>query len=235
VIVRYKYAMDPSNVQIDPHDHDYFIPSTMFVDIDEHLEFLGSSMLFGSIMKAMDSPNSLLYITNVIDSFPRTTAMIRNMLAPAGLDTVNASLFVASAGAKVSRIHCDAIGSANDLKMLEARFSFYGMSPAPGIISWWNDAKNVVLESGPVIVDGKHVGTRAGFIHEWSRKKLPWSEIPLPSHSIRTDIASGFVRTNVPHTVLQEEDHRITVSYMIVDMESKSPVGCWDRVRSYFG
>lgn len=204
-------------------------------DQQEILGFTRSRIFVEGMAKAATSTDQLFYMANVTDHFPITTAGVDRLLSAAGLKTREASLFVASKNAAVQRLHCDAVVYQEKTLMLEARFSFYGMTKASGLIAWWGNDTNVVLESGPVMVNGKQVGNRAGYISEWSRQKLAWDQIPDPTHVVSTDIPSGFVRTNVPHTVFQGDGIRITLSYMIVDMETGNPIGIWDRVRQFYG
>lgn len=227
--------MNIHDIKISDHNSDFFIPWDMEPDPEEANRFLTSKILGDSLSKAANSPNNLFYIGNITDHFGKTAEMVNQLLKPAGLKMREASLFVANGDAKIQRLHCDAIGYKGELYMLEARFSFYGLAKAPGLISWWGDEAEVVLETGPVIVDGKQVGSRAGYISEWSRKKLSWDQIPSPKHTVSTNLSSGFVRTNLPHTVFQGDGQRITISYMIVDLETGNPVGVWDRVRSFYG
>lgn len=217
------------------HDHAYFIPSMMEPDPEESSGFFGSRIFIDGMAKAATSVNQLFYITNVTDLFPKTTEMVNHLLSTSGLKTKEASLFVASSKAAVQRLHCDATNYQGDTCMLEARFSFYGLTKAPGLISWWGDDAGVVLESGPVMVNGRQVGNRAGYISEWSRKDLPWDQMPEPLHTVSTDIPSGFVRTNLPHTVFQGNGIRITLSYMIVDLETGNPTGVWERIKTLHG
>jgi hypothetical protein len=227
--------MDINNIKISNYNSEFFIPRSMEPDAEEGKRFLNSKILLDSIAKATSSPNSLFYISNVTEHFPKTTKSVNDMVDQAGLRIREASLFVANGSAKIQRLHCDALSYKSEICMLEARFSFYGLTRAPGLISWWGKDAEVVLETGPVIVDGKQVGTRAGYISEWSRKKLGWDQIPDPIHTVSTDIPSGFVRTNIPHTVFQGDGYRITISYMLVDKETGSPHGVWDRIRTAYG
>lgn len=227
--------MDISNIKISNHNKNFFIPSIMEPDREESQQFLNSKILSDALVKTIINPDKLFYISNVNDYFPKTTKLVNELLQPAKLRIREASMFVANGSAKVNRLHCDALGYKNKIYMLEARFSFYSLTKASGLISWWDTDANVVLETGPVIVDGKQVSTWMGYISEWSRKQLRWDQIPDPQHTISTDIPSGFVRTNLPHTVFQGDGQRITISYMIVDLETGNPHGVWERVRNFYG
>jgi hypothetical protein len=227
--------MDINNIRVSEPNNNFFIPSEMQPDQEEATGFLRSNILLESLKKASTAPNSLFYISGVTKHFSKTSCMVNAMLAPAGLRIKEASLFVANGSAKIQRLHCDALTYKNELCMLEARFSFYGLTRAPGLISWWGSDAEVVMETGPVMVNGKQIGTRTGYISEWSRNKLSWDQIPDPLHTVSTDIPGGFVRTNLPHTVFQGDGQRITISYMIVDLETGSPHGVWERVRNFYG
>jgi hypothetical protein len=226
--------MNLAQVPIPPPNTRYCIPSNLLLDEKEAENFGKSSMLDAACKRSVGT-RGLNYLGRLDEYFLKTKTIIDDFLHPIGCIAYQFSLFIAEPNVQSHRIHCDGLMWQGTPTMLDARLNFFHISPGHGILAWWDDDMQIHLEMAPTKIGENIVATSCGFISEWSRKWNGWNTIPNPSHAFITNSPSAFVRTSIPHTVLQGPKRRITISAMIVDKENDTINGVYDKIRDFIG
>jgi hypothetical protein len=209
-------------------DEDFFHPLTLTLDINERENF----------KKYLDKNSSVLsskgeLFVSMGDSrtfFPKTLEKSIEFLRPLGLTVRNLTVFQGKANTDGRAIHVDAVFTDQGKScILEARLSYYEMSEAPGIIRWFPKTEEYFEEKG--LHNGvPWVHYTLPWIKELAANKISLAECPDYIFSTSDRTPSAILRTNLPHSVIQGQGTRTTISAQIVWIDTLSPVGVWDHI-----
>ena len=155
-------------------------------------------------------------------------SMVDNFLGPIGLKAGAFGTFALLPNTRDVNVHVDAM-------KLNTRLSFYELADAPGEIHWYSDAEDGYETWKPSYLGGEPIlDYRYKWIDELQEGKRTWEECPKPIYKVVTDVPSALVLTSLPHSVVQGNGFRITVSCQVVDRETLSVENTWHKVKKYF-
>ena len=155
--------------------------------------------------------------------FTATQSIANDFLNPLGLKADVMGVFIVNPNTYDRNIHADSA-------KLETRLNFYELAEAPGVVRWFPDSGDG-YDSYNKNLDGiEFLDYTWPWVEDFKKKKLPWSVVPTPIHSTATTCPSALVRTDFPHHVIQGPGLRITVTCRVVDKETGSTTGTWDKL-----
>lgn len=230
----YRYPDAESHPETNP---EYFIPLRLRLDPAEKAKFkqffdetLSPTM---SGMKALYSP-----MGNCSDHFPKSLAQTKEFLDPIGLTVRNLTVFVSPPGKEVEdakNIHVDSTKLPDGKSViLEARLSYYEMADSPGIVRWFpSTGEYTSIEE---LVPGKVVSNiwTLPWIQDLKEGRIGWEQAPDWTFATSTNTPSGFIRTNLPHHVIQGAGNRLTISAQLIFANTRSPVGVWQHLQQNY-
>jgi hypothetical protein len=230
------------------HNTNYFIPIVISIDSDESSAF--SSEKLPAIAKPyQDSKSDIRHIGKPGPSFPKTIQHANKLLNQIGLKVFNTTMFLSGSNVMGRNIHCDGMVDSNhNLAMLEARLNLYEMSSGESLLEWWDSLPNS-LPIKPGVIDESvpwwqvpqmfpgdayshhRVGCHPPYRKELENGTIPWSDVPAPDFTINLTGLSGFVRTNIPHHIIQNNGVRVTLSLSLAFIDG-TLTGVWDHIRN---
>lgn len=181
---------------------------------------------------AAKSRDGFTMVSVVNEWFNSTTTRVKEFLLPFNLTITASNFLLTLPNTTCKRIHVDTFPIGNDKHdVMDARLSFFSLSETPGRIAWWDTDVEMVQTSNPVTLSNGKIQHRSSLRSKWYIDDIPWEDIPSPSHvEITTD--AGFVRTSIPHTVIQDNGLRIAISYPIRRIDTHSTADTWSIIES---
>jgi len=223
----------------------YFFPLNLTIDPVERLRFT-STLLPDLIEQFAQSDSDLTHVGSRMEhQFHSTIDAINAVLAPIGLVVYKPTMFMSSGNIVGKNIHCDGmVDQAGNVGMLEARINLYEMSLGQNTIEWWDHLPNrIPIDDGnlpwwkiPRLIEnlsGAHpfVICLPPFRHDLRNGTLSWDQIPIPNFSTTIVSPSAFVRTNLPHHIVQSNGVRVTLSLSIA-FQSGELIGVWEHAQN---
>ena len=218
-------------------DAEYFIPLTLRLDSNEKAEFkqFFETTLLPTMsgMKALYSP-----LGDCSKHFPKTIKQTVEFLKPVGLTVRHMTVFVSPPHSNiqdVKNIHIDSTRLPNDqLVILEGRLSYYEMADTPGVVRWFpGTGEYTSIEE---LVPGKVISNiwSLPWIQDLKEGRIGWEQAPDWTFATSTNTPSGFIRTNLPHHVIQGAGNRLTISAQLIFANTRSPVGVWQHLQQNY-
>lgn len=210
--------------------NEYYIPVDLSLDITESINFINSDLI--EIGKdAARTRDGFTMVAVVNDYFLNTNKIVKDFLRPHNLTITACNFLLTLPNTKCKRIHIDTFPVGNDKHdIMDARLSFFSLSETPGQISWWDTDVEMIQTSNPVILSNGKIQNRSSLRSMWYINDVPWENIPQPTHTEITTNAA-FVRTSIPHTVIQDNGLRIAISYPIKRLDTNSVYNTWDIIK----
>lgn len=223
----------------------YFFPLNLTIDPVERLQFT-TTVLPDLIEKFTSTDADITHVGSRMEThFPATIRAINAVLAPAGLVVYKPTMFMSSGNIVGKNIHCDGmLDSAGNVEMLEARINLYEMSLGQNTIEWWDHLPNTIpVDDGqapwwkiPRLIpnpSGPHpfVICLPPFRHDLRSGRISWDQIPTADFGTTISSPSAFVRTNVPHHIVQANGVRVTLSLSIAFASGKLK-GVWQHIQN---
>jgi hypothetical protein len=224
--------------------NNYIFPLDITIDATEKDKFTNGPLL-DLIAQFKSTSNDLTHVSvKPEQQFKHTIDKVNAVLNSIDLRVYKATMFMSGSDVIGKNIHCDGIiDSNNNAVMLEARINMYEMSEGTCGIEWWDSLPNNIPESNayeepwwktPKLLEnpnGPHpfVICLPPFRHALRNGKITWDDIPKPSFSTTITNSSAFVRTNVPHHIIQDNGVRVTLS-LSISFRSGLLHGVWDHI-----
>jgi hypothetical protein len=218
--------MDSLDQPVNGHP-DYFVPLSLKLPaVDKQV--LEQQVIPFLAKKHQDSTRLWFNSAQSVDyDFAETKNLANQFLKPLGLCADVMGVFVVNANTYDRNIHSDSA-------RLETRLNFYELTQAPGVVRWFPDTGDG-YDSYNKNLDGiEFLDYTWPWVDAFKQGHLDWADIPAPVHSTATACASGLVRTNLPHHVIQGSGLRITVTCRVVDLVTLDTKNTWHRIKQYY-
>lgn len=204
--------------------NDFFVPLTL--TLPEETKVLLREH-FISELHTKQSTRSQLGLYPTPQSY-ELESMVDEFLGPMGLKAGAFGTFALMPNIRDVNVHVDAM-------KLNTRLSFYELADAPGEIHWYSDTEDGYEAWRPSYLGGNPIlDYRYKWVDELQEGKRTWEECPKPIYKVVTDVPSALVLTSLPHSVVQGNGFRITVSCQVVDRKTLSVENTWNKVNEYF-
>lgn len=211
--------------------NDYFIPLALSIDAFEKSSFIENRA--GALKdKFYGTGHGLANVGNVTELFPNTVKQTDDFVRSLGLRTRAVTLFAGDADSTSYAIHADGVYYNNQPALLEARLSYYELADAPGTVLWWDQREMpVVMQEYPATEYSQaRINVMATCAEDLAAGKIQWHDLPGPVFEAVTNVPSAILRTNEPHTVIQGNGLRITISCQLV-FKDGNPTGVWEHIK----
>ena len=224
---------------------DYIFPLDFKIDPVEKLNFTNGPLV-QLVEQFKINKADITHVGNQTDNhFKHTINNINELLSSINLVVYKATMFMSSGNIIGKNIHCDGmVDQSGTIAMLEARINLYEMSFGASSIEWWDSLPNSIpIDNNddawwkiPKLIqnpNGSHpfVICLPPFRHDLRSGKLNWNQIPVPNFGIKITSPSAFVRTNIPHHIMQEGGIRVTLSLSIAFQTGKLE-GVWEHIQN---
>jgi hypothetical protein len=217
----------------------YFIPLNNVLGLDEKEKSVFLKHYDEVLLPAQQANGFRALYSPIGDArswFPTTYQKVNNFLKPFELTARSLTVFLAPPTTNirdVGNLHLDSTKNQNHMStVLEGRLSFYELAESPGIVRWFPMAGELkhYIEAHPI----RPVSIwETDWIRKMREREMSWEECPDFEFATSTNCVAGFIRTNLPHHVIQGPGRRITISAQLV-FENGDPVGVWERIQSFY-
>lgn len=230
------------------HNTNYFIPFAISLNPNEAESFV-NEVLPDMSKPFRDSELDITHVRKIEGHFQNTIKHVNELLSQIGLKVFKTTMFFSGSNVMGRNIHCDGMLDDNHkLSMLEARLNFYEMSTGESLLEWWHSLPNS-LPIKPNVIDNsvpwwqvpqlfpgsayshRRVGCHPPYRKELENGTIPWSDVPAPDFTINLTRLSGFVRTNIPHHIIQKNGVRVTLSSSLAFANGNFS-GVWEHIRN---
>jgi hypothetical protein len=218
--------MDDLTQGINAHP-DFFIPLNLTLP-QEDVDACQSHVI--STLRELHKSSTRLWFNSAAAAkhpFTATQNLANEFLEPLGLKADVMGVFIVNPNRYDRNIHADSA-------MLETRLNFYELAEAPGVVRWFPDTGDGYKSYNKNLDGIEFLDYTWPWVEDFKRNKLPWSVVPAPVHATATTCTSAFVRTDLPHHVIQGNGLRVTVTCRVVDKETGSTTGTWARLKEQF-
>lgn len=216
--------MDDLSQPVNPHP-DFFIPLTLSLPAEDK-NVLETQIIPALQHQHQNSTRLWFNSSTAVDyEFKATRQLANSFLNQFGLKADVMGVFLVNPNLYDRNIHSDSA-------RLETRLNFYEMTQAPGVVRWFPDT-NDGYESYNKNLDGiEFLDYTWPWVDQFKGRKIDWKDIPDPIWSTATSCSSALVRTDLPHHVIQGNGLRITVTCRVVDIDTGSTRGTWQKIKS---